>query len=186
MNNKNKTEPRLKTAYKQEIIGKLKDKFGFSNALRCPKLEKIVINVGVGQAKEDAKILDKVKEDLSLITGQLPKITRARKAISNFKLREGMPIGVSVTLRKDIMYEFLDRFINVACPRIKDFRGFGMKSFDGAGNYNLGINDQSIFVEIDSAKSEKTFGMSITMVTSAFNDQEAKELLILLGLPFKR
>ncbi len=186
MSDNKKYEPRLKTVYRDEIVNKLKEKFGFDNKLRCPKLEKIVINVGVGQAKEDAKILEAVREDLSLITGQMPKITKARKAISNFKLRAGVPIGVCVTLRKKMMYEFLDRFINIACPRIKDFRGFNNKAFDGSGNYNLGINDQTIFVEIDTAKVERTFGMSITFVTSAENDDEGRKLLKLLGLPFKR
>lgn len=184
--NKEVYEPRLRKLYREEIVSKLKETFGYKNTFRVPKLEKIVVNSGVGEAKEDEKALDKVKKDLSVITGQLPRITRARKAIANFKIRGGMPIGVSVTLRKKRMYEFLDRFINIASPRIKDFRGFNPRSFDGNGNYTLGLNDQTIFVEIDAGSIDKTFGMDITFVTNAVNDSEAKELLKLLGFPFKR
>ncbi len=186
MNNKKGYSPRIKDTYKNEVIPQMMDKFGYGNVLACPGLNKIIISCGVGAAREDPKVLEIVKKDLSLITGQMPKITRARKAVSNFKIREGMPIGCVVTLRKNIMYDFYDRFVNVACPRMKDFRGFSRKSFDGQGNYNLGISEQTIFVEIDSAKSEKTFGMDITFVTSTKEDEHARELLSLMGFPFRR
>ncbi|MBN2120102.1 MAG: 50S ribosomal protein L5 [Candidatus Omnitrophica bacterium] len=181
-----KYTPRLKQLYDQEIIPKLKEKFGYKNSLACPRLSKIVINMGVGEAKDDIKIIDKAKKDLSLIAGQVPRVTRARKAISNFKIRKGAVIGCSVTLRKKMMYEFLDRFISTACPRIKDFRGFSPRSFDGRGNYTLGINEQTIFAEIDLDKTEKTLGMDITIVTTAASDAEAKGLLALFKFPFRR
>jgi large subunit ribosomal protein L5 len=184
--NKQKIIPRLKTYYQEEVIPKLKDKFGYTNSLACPRLSKIVVNMGVGEAKEDIKIIDKAKKDLSLITGQVPKITKARKAISNFKIRKGAVIGCCVTLRKKMMYEFLDRFISTACPRIKDFRGFNNRSFDGRGNYTLGITEQTIFAEIDIDKIEKTLGMDITIATTAQTDEEARELLKLFGFPFRR
>jgi len=186
MNNKAAYIPRIKEIYKKEVLPKLTEKLGLANPMACPRLEKIVVSSGVGLAREDSKILDTIKKDLSLITGQMPKITRARKAISNFKIRQGMPIGCVVALRKNIMYDFFDRFVNIACPRIKDFRGFSRRAFDGQGNYNLGIDEQTIFVEIDSAKVEKTFGMDITFVTSAYDDVQAEELLRLMGFPFRR
>lgn len=178
--------PYLQKLYLDEILPKLKDKFGYKNNAQCPRLLKISLNVGAGEAKEDAKILEKIKRDISLITGQVPRVTKARKAISNFKLREGMAIGCAVTLRKKMMYEFLERFISIACPRIKDFRGFSLKAFDKQGNYTLGISEHTIFPEINLDKVEKTFGMDITFVTSTKSDREAKELLRMFGFPFRR
>ncbi|MFC1514537.1 50S ribosomal protein L5 [Candidatus Omnitrophota bacterium] len=186
MNKEVKAPPRLKAIYEEKIIALLKERFGYTNTLACPKLSKIVINMGVGEAKEDIKIIDTAKRDLSLITGQVPKITRARKAISNFKIRKGQVIGCCVTLRKRMMYEFLDRFISIACPRIKDFRGFNPRSFDGSGNFTLGITEQTIFPEIDIDKSEKTLGMDISFVTTAANDEEGRELLKAFGFPLRR
>jgi large subunit ribosomal protein L5 len=181
-----KIVPRLKTLYDEAIVPKMKERFGYTNTLACPRLSKIVINMGVGEAKEDIKIIDKAKRDLSLITGQVPKITRARKAISNFKIRKGAVIGCCVTLRKKMMYEFLDRFISIACPRIKDFRGFNPRSFDGRGNYTLGITEQTIFAEVDLDRVEKTLGMDITFVTTAKTDEEARQLLKDFSFPFRR
>ena len=183
---KQETTPYLQKLYQDDIVAKLKDKFGYKNNFQCPHLLKISLNVGAGEAKEDAKILEKIKRDISLITGQTPRVTKARRAISNFKLREGMAIGCAVTLRKKIMYEFLERFISIACPRIKDFRGFSSKSFDKQGNYTLGISEHTIFPEINLDKVEKTFGMDITFVTNTKSDQEAKELLKMFGFPFRR
>ena len=178
--------PRLKEVYEKEVVPKLKEKFGYKNSLACPRLEKIVINMGIGEAKEDPKIAEKAKRDLSLITGQMPRICRARKAISNFKIKKGTIVGCAVTLRRKMMYEFLDRFINVAVPRIRDFRGFSPNSFDAQGNYTLGISEHTIFVEIEPDKVDKTFGMDITLVTTARSKEEARELLKLLGFPFRR
>ena len=186
MDNKANIIPRLFKLYKEEIVPQMMQKFGYKNPMACPNLSKIVINMGVGEAKDDPKILDKVKKELASITGQVPKITKSKKAISNFKLKEGVAIGCCVTLRKKMMYEFLDRFISITCPRIKDFRGFSPRSFDGRGNYTLGIDEQTIFAEIDLDKVEKTLGMDITIVTTSKNDDQARQLLALLGFPFRK
>ena len=175
---------RLEEKYKKEVIPALMKKFGYKNVMQVPKLEKIVVNVGVGEAIQNAKLLDSAVSDLSSITGQKPAIRRAKKAISNFKLKAGMPIGCMVTLRKNRMYEFFDRLVNVAIPRIRDFRGTSPKSFDGRGNYNLGLEEQIIFPEIEYDKVEKVRGMSITVCTTAKTDEEAFELLKAMGTPF--
>ena len=177
--------PRLLALYRNEIIPKMRDKFGYKNVLAVPRLSKIVINMGIGSAGGDIKLIEKFSRDLSMITGQHPKITRARKPISNFKIRKGMAIGCCVTLRRYRMYEFIDRLISVAIPRIRDFRGFS-SSFDGMGNYTFGLTEQIIFPEIDIDKVEKTQGMDITINTSARTDGEARELLVLFGFPFRR
>lgn len=176
--------PRLREYYRSEIIPKMMKRFNYSNVMKVPKLEKISINVGVGQATQDPKLVDVVAKELELIAGQKPVITRAKRAISNFKLRQGMPIGVRVTLRRSRMYEFVDRFISVAVPRIRDFRGLSDKSFDGHGNYTVGVKEQIIFPEIDVDKITKIFGMDITFVTTARTDIEAYELLRSFGMPF--
>jgi len=178
--------PRLKEKYIQEIVPELKKRFGYKNDLAVPRLLKIVINMGIGEAVSDPKLVETFKKDLSIIAGQMPKITRARKAISNFKIRKGMAIGCMVTLRKNRMYEFLDRFITIAAPRIRDFRGFSPRGFDGQGNYNFGLPDQTIFSELDIDKIEKTQGMNITICTSAETDEECLELLKLIGFPFRK
>lgn len=175
----------LKEIYEKQIVPKLMEKFGFKNVMQVPKLEKVVINSGVGEAVADPKIMDKVVEELTAISGQKPLITRAKKAISVFKIRAKMPIGCKVTLRGLRMYDFLNKLINVALPKIKDFRGVTLKSFDGRGNYNLGIKDQIIFPEIDSDKIDQVRGMDITIVTTAKKDEEAAELLRQMGMPFK-
>jgi len=177
---------RLRKQYFDEIRSALKGTLNLTNVMEVPRLEKIVINIGVGEAIADAKKLDAAVADLTTITGQKPVVRRARKSISNFKLREGMPIGCSVTLRGDKMYEFLDRLVNVAIPRIRDFRGIPAKSFDGRGNYTLGITEQIIFPEIDYDKIDRIRGMNITIVTTAKTDEEAFELLQAFGMPFKR
>lgn len=176
----------LKKQYRQEISGKLKDEFGFKNDMEVPKLEKIVINMGVGEAIGNIKALDTAVDELSLIAGQKAVITRARKSISNFKLRQGMPIGCRVTLRGSRMYDFMFRLINVALPRVRDFRGVPAKSFDGRGNYTLGVRDQVIFPEIDYGKIDKTRGMNVSFVTTAKSDEHARALLSHLGMPFRR
>jgi large subunit ribosomal protein L5 len=178
-------QPRLKTKYKAEIAQKLMDKFQYKSVMQVPKLVKICINQGVGQATADKKMTDNAVEEITLITGQRAVKTKSKKAISNFKLREDMAIGVRITLRDVKMYEFLDRLVNVALPRVRDFRGINEKSFDGRGNYTMGITEQIIFPEIDLDKVPRITGMDITFVTSAPNDAEAMELLKLLGLPFK-
>ncbi|MEO0116633.1 MAG: 50S ribosomal protein L5 [candidate division WOR-3 bacterium] len=178
-------QPRLKELYRKKIVKNLMAKFGYKNIHQVPRLEKIVINVGAGEAISDPKILEAISEDLMTITGQKPIITRAKGAVSAFKLKKGMPIGVKVTLRRDRMYEFLDRFLNFACPRIRDFRGFSPDSFDGRGNYNLGISEQLIFPELDVAKVKKVFGMDIAFVTTAKRDDEAKALLEEFGMVFR-
>jgi large subunit ribosomal protein L5 len=177
---------RLKKQYFETIRGNLMKSHGYKNINEVPKLEKIVINLGVGEAIGDAKKLDSAVNDLTTIAGQKPVVRRARKSISNFKLREGMAVGCSVTLRGDRMYEFLDRLVNVAIPRIRDFRGIPAKSFDGRGNYTLGITEQIIFPEIDYDKIDKIRGMNITMVTTAKTDEEGFELLQAFGMPFRR
>lgn len=179
-------EARLHTIYKEEIAGKLKEEFDYTNVMEIPKLSKIVINVGVGEAIQDKKVLDTVVQNVALITGQQPITTKAKKSISNFKLRDGMPIGCKVTLRGRIMYEFLDRFINLALPRTRDFQGIPDKSFDGRGNYTMGVKEHTIFPEIDTDKVAKMHGMDITFVTSAQTDEEAFALLKHFGMPFKR
>ena len=175
---------RLSQEYKDTIKNKMMDKFEYDNIHQIPKLSKIVLNMGVGDAKDDTKILDKAQEELSLITGQKAIKTKAKKAIAAFKIREGMALGVSVTLRNKMMYEFLDRLVNVAIPRIRDFRGLNPKSFDGNGNYTLGIKEQIIFPEINYDKIDKVRGLDITICTSAANDEEALELLKNFNMPF--
>jgi large subunit ribosomal protein L5 len=176
---------RLKEKYVKEIIPALKKEFGYKNDMQVPHLEKIIINMGLGEAIQNIKALDNAMSELALITGQKPIITRAKKSISNFKLRAGMPIGCCVTLRRDRMYEFLDRLLNVSLPRVRDFRGVPGMSFDGRGNYSLGIREQIIFPEINYDKIEKIRGMNITIVTSASTDEEGKALLQHLGMPFR-
>ena len=175
---------RLAQEYKDTIKNKMMDKFEYNNIHQIPKLSKIVLNMGVGDAKEDTKILDKAQEELSLIAGQKAIKTKAKKAIAAFKIREGMALGVSVTLRNKMMYEFLDRLVNIAIPRIRDFRGLNPKSFDGNGNYTIGIKEQIIFPEINYDKIDKVRGLDITICTSAANDEEALELLKNFNMPF--
>ncbi len=177
---------RLKETYKNEIVDALQKKFEYKNIMQVPKLDKIVINMGVGEAKENAKILDAAVKDLEIIAGQKVVVTRAKKSIANFKLREGMPIGCKVTLRGEKMYEFLDRLVNLALPRVRDFRGVNPDAFDGRGNYALGIKEQLIFPEIEYDKVDKVRGMDIIFVTTAQTDEEARELLRLFGMPFKK
>ena len=177
---------RLKEKYDAEIKSAMVEKFGYKNVMQIPKLDKIVINMGVGEARENAKVLDAAIKDLETITGQKAVVTRAKKSVANFKLREGMVIGVKVTLRDDRMYEFLDRFFNVALPRVRDFRGINPNSFDGRGNYSTGIKEQLIFPEIEYDKIDKVRGMDINFVTTAKTDEEARELLSLMGAPFAK
>ena len=179
-------EARLYTYYKDEVVKKLRDEFKYENVMAVPKLQKIVINVGVGSAINDTKELDTVVENIAQITGQKPVKTKAKKSISNFKLREGMPIGCKVTLRGKIMFEFLDRLVNLALPRTRDFQGVPNKSFDGRGNYTMGIKEHTIFPEIDVDKTNQVHGMDITFVTSATTDEEAFTLLKHFGMPFKK
>ena len=178
--------PRLQEKYTNEVIQAMTEKFGYKNIMEVPKLEKIVINMGVGEAKDNQKVLESAVADLQLISGQKPLLTRAKKSVANFKLREGMPIGCKVTLRGERMYEFADRLINLALPRVRDFRGVNQNSFDGRGNYALGIKEQLIFPEIEYDKVDKVRGMDITFVTTANTDEEARELLTLFGNPFKK
>lgn len=177
---------RLKEIYQKEIVGALMKKFGYKNIMQVPKIEKVVINMGIGEAKENAKILDAAASDLQTITGQKPVITKAKKSIANFKIREGMPIGCKVTLRGDRMYEFVDRLINLALPRVRDFRGVNPNAFDGRGNYALGIKEQLIFPEIEYDKIDKIRGMDIIFVTTAKTDEEARELLTQFNMPFAK
>ncbi|MCX6174374.1 MAG: 50S ribosomal protein L5 [Ignavibacteriales bacterium] len=177
---------RLKEKYSKEIVPKLKEQFGYKSIMEVPRLDRIVVNMGVGQAVQDPKILDEAVKDLETITGQKASVRISKKSISNFKLREGMKIGAKVTLRREMMYEFLDRFVSLALPRVRDFRGVPDKSFDGRGNYTLGIKDQIIFPEINSDKVTKILGMDITFVTTAKTDKEAFELLVAFGLPFRK
>ncbi|MDO4514961.1 MAG: 50S ribosomal protein L5 [Lachnospiraceae bacterium] len=177
---------RLKEQYKSEIVDAMTKKFGYKNIMEVPKLDKIVINMGVGEAKENAKILESAVKDLETITGQKAVVTRAKKAVANFKIREGMPIGCKVTLRGEKMYEFLDRLVNLALPRVRDFRGVNANSFDGRGNYSLGIKEQLIFPEIEYDKVDKVRGMDIIFVTTAKTDEEARELLRLFNMPFEK
>jgi large subunit ribosomal protein L5 len=178
--------PRLKTRYRDDVVPRLKSEFGIGNLMAVPRLEKIVLNMGVGEAIANNKVLEAATDELSAIAGQRPSVRRAKKSIASFKLRQGMPIGCSVTLRGDRMWEFLDRLISVALPRVRDFRGVATKSFDGRGNYTLGIRDHLIFQEIDFNKVEKSKGMNVTFVTTASNDEQALQLLKELGMPFAR
>ena len=178
--------PTLKTKYQQEVAPALMKKFEYKSVMQIPKIDKVVVNVGCGEARDNAKVLEAVVRDLTTITGQKAVITKAKKSVANFKLREGMPIGVKVTLRGERMYEFLDRLFNVALPRVRDFRGINPNSFDGRGNYNMGIREQLIFPEIDYDKVDKVRGMDICFVTTANTDEEAREFLTLMGAPFTK
>jgi large subunit ribosomal protein L5 len=177
--------PRLKQRYREEIIPALRNEFGWANIMQVPTVAKVVVNMGVGDAARDAKLIEGAVRDLAVITGQKPAVTKARKSIAQFKLREGMPIGAHVTLRGDRMWEFLDRLTAIALPRIRDFRGLSPKQFDGKGNYTFGLNEQSMFHEIDQDKIDRVRGMDITVVTTASNDDEGRALLKHLGFPFK-
>jgi len=179
------TTPRLKTRYTDEIKPALVKEFSYANAMQIPGVVKVIVNMGVGEAARDAKLIDGAVRDLSAITGQKPVVTKARKSIAQFKLREGMPIGAHTTLRGDRMWEFLDRLVSVALPRIRDFRGLSSKQFDGRGNYTFGLTEQSMFHEIDQDKIDRVRGMDITVVTTAANDDEGRALLRHLGFPFK-
>jgi len=178
--------PRMKERYEEEVVPALVKEFGYTNVMQAPRVEKVTLNVGAGEAIQNAKALDAISGDLSAITGQHPVITRSKRSISNFKLREGMPIGVMVTLRGSRMWEFLDRTLNATLPRIRDFQGVSPNSFDGRGNYSLGLREQVIFPEIEYDKIDKVRGMQITVCTSAKTDEEGKRLLELLGMPFAR
>ncbi|AGC69583.1 50S ribosomal protein L5 [Thermoclostridium stercorarium subsp. stercorarium DSM 8532] len=178
--------PRLLDKYREEVAPALKEKFNYKNPMQIPKLVKIVINMGVGDGKDNPKALESAVNELALISGQKPVVTKAKKSISNFKIRQGMNIGCKVTLRGNRMYEFADKLFNIALPRVRDFRGINPNSFDGRGNFSLGVKEQLIFPEIDIDKVEKIRGMDITFVTTAKTDEEAKELLALLGMPFSR
>lgn len=177
--------PRMKKAYAEEVVPALMEKHGLKNPFEVPRLKKIVVNIGVSEARDNVQLLDNAREELALITGQWPQVRRAGKSISNFKLRQGMPIGVRVTLRGDRMWEFLDRLITVAIPRIRDFRGLEPKGFDGSGNFNLGLKEQLIFPEIKAERVPKMRGMNISFVTTAGKDQLSQDLLLELGMPFK-
>lgn len=177
---------RLKTYYTKEVAPALMNKFSYKSVMQIPKLDKIVINVGAGEARDNSKVIGAISNDLAAITGQKPVVCKAKKSVANFKVREGMSIGVKVTLRGDRMYEFLDRLFNVALPRVRDFRGINANSFDGRGNYNMGIREQLIFPEIDYDKIDKVRGMDICFVTTAKTDEEARELLTLMGAPFAK
>jgi large subunit ribosomal protein L5 len=175
----------LKTYYQETVVPKLKEQFNYTNPMQIPKIEKVVINMGLGEAIHNIKIIDSAVEELKQISGQQPVVTRAKKSIAAFKLREGMPIGCMVTLRKNRMYDFLNKLINVALPRVRDFRGISGKAFDGAGNYSLGIKEQLIFPEIDYDKIDKIKGLNVSIVTTANSNKEGKALLKLMGMPFK-
>ncbi len=177
---------RLKDFYKNEVVAGMTKKFGYKNVMEVPKLNKIVINMGVGEAKDNAKVLETAAKDMEIIAGQKPVITKAKKSVANFKLREGMSIGCKVTLRGEKMYEFADRLINLALPRVRDFRGVNPNAFDGRGNYSLGIKEQLIFPEIEYDKVDKVRGMDIIFVTTANTDEEARELLTQFGMPFRK
>lgn len=177
---------RMQEKYKNEVAPALMEKFGYKSPMQIPKLEKIVVNIGMSDAKDNPKVIEAAMSDLSLITGQKPVITKARKSVANFKLREGMNIGCKVTLRADKMYDFIDRLFSVALPRVRDFKGINPNSFDGRGNYSLGVKEQLIFPEIDYDKIDKIRGMDIIVVTTAKTDEEARELLSLMGAPFYR
>ncbi|RLD99509.1 MAG: 50S ribosomal protein L5 [Aquificota bacterium] len=176
--------PRLKEKYEKEVVRALMREFGYKNVMEVPRITKVVLNMGLGEAVQEPKVIDRAMEDLALIAGQRPYVRRAKKSIAAFKLRKGMPIGVAVTLRKDRMWEFLDRLMNLALPRVRDFRGVSDSSFDGRGNYTLGLREQIIFHEIDYDKVDKVRGLSVTVVTTAETDEEARALLAKLGMPF--
>jgi large subunit ribosomal protein L5 len=176
---------RLRDQYKAEIVPKLKEKFGYRNVMQVPRLSKVVVNMGLGDAIENVKVIETAAAEISIITGQKPVVTKARKSIANFKLREGVPIGVMVTLRRDQMYHFLDKLIAIALPRVRDFKGVSPKGFDGRGNYTLGIKEQIMFPEVNYDKIDKIRGMNITIVTTARTDEEGLELLRLMGMPFR-
>jgi large subunit ribosomal protein L5 len=178
--------PRLKTKYLEDIAPALKDELGLGNVMQVPRFSKIVVNMGVGESVADRKAIEGAMEELSVITGQKPKLNRARKSIANFKVREGMPVGASVTLRGDRMWEFFDRLVAIAIPRIRDFRGLNPKSFDGRGNYSFGLNEQLVFPEIDFDKVTETRGMDITICTTAETDEQARALLTAFGFPFRK
>lgn len=178
--------PRLLTRYRDEIVPEMAKKFGYKNKLQAPRLKKIVINIGLGEAVQDIKLLEAAQNELGMITGQRPAITKAKKAIANFKIRRGSPVGCKVTLRRAMMYEFLDRLISIAIPRIRDFRGLPPTSFDKDGNYSFGLNEQAVFPEVDVDKILKVHGMDITIATDAETKEEAFELLKLFGMPFRR
>lgn len=180
-----KVTPRLKTTYREEVVAKLQEQFDYANRMQVPGLTKIVVNMGVGEAARDSKLIEGAVADLTAITGQKPQVTKARKSIAQFKLREGMPIGAHVTLRGDRMWEFLDRLLALALPRIRDFRGLSDRQFDGRGNYTFGLTEQVMFHEIDQDKVDRSRGMDITVVTTATNDDEGRALLKALGFPFK-
>jgi large subunit ribosomal protein L5 len=180
-----KTAPRMQGLYSQKAVPALKEKFGYTNPMQVPRIEKIVVNMGLGEAVGNPKLIDSAVSELGSITGQKAVITRAKKSIAGFKLREGMPIGAMVTLRRTHMWEFLDRLINLSLPRVRDFRGISGRAFDGSGNYTLGLKEQIVFPEIDFDKVDKVKGLNITVVTSARSNEEAKELLSALGMPFR-
>lgn len=182
----NRKSARLREKFTKEVMPSLMKEYGIENPMACPKIEKVVVNMGVGEATQNAKVLDPAVNDLQAITGQKPVVTKAKKSIAQFKVREGQSIGAMVTLRGDRMYEFLDRLLNVALPRVRDFRGVNTKSFDGRGNYTLGLHDQLIFPEIDYSKVDKQKGMNVTIVTSAKNDDQARSLLKAMGMPFRQ
>lgn len=177
--------PRLKDKFKNEVVKAMMERFGYKNPMQVPRLEKVVVNMGVGEAIQNSKAIDAAVNDLMIITGQRPVVTKAKKSIAAFKLRTGMTVGCKVTLRGDRMYEFVDRLFNIALPRVRDFRGISPKSFDGRGNYSMGVREQLIFPEIEYDKIDKVRGMDIIFVTTARTDEEARELLRLLGMPFK-
>ncbi len=180
------SEPRLKALYAEQLAPRLKDELGLANVMEIPRLEKIVVNMGVGEAVQDKKSIDSAMDELALITGQKPKLNRSRKSIANFKVREGMPVGASVTMRGPRMWEFFDRLLAIAIPRIRDFRGLNPRSFDGRGNYSFGVTEQLIFPEVDFDQVSATRGMDITICTSATNDEHAKALLDAFGFPFRK
>ena len=177
--------PRLQDHYKAEVVPKLKTKFGYRNVMQVPRLSKVIVNMGLGDAIENIKVIDSAAEEIGVITGQRPVVTKARKSIANFKLRAGVPIGVMVTLRRDRMYHFLDKLMAIALPRVRDFKGVTPKGFDGRGNYTLGVKEQIIFPEVNYDKIDKIRGMNITIVTTARTDEEGLELLKLMGMPFR-
>jgi large subunit ribosomal protein L5 len=178
-------EPRMRERYKKDVVPTLMKRFGYTNPMQVPRLQTIVVNIGLGEAASNPKLIDGAVAEMTAITGQKPVVTRAKKSIATFKLREGMPIGVKVTLRRERMWEFLDRLVTLALPRVRDFRGINPRGFDGAGNYTLGLKEQIVFPEIDFDKVDKVKGMNITFVTTADTDEEAKELLGSLGMPFR-
>jgi len=180
-----RTVPRFKTRYREEILPALRDQFGYANVMQVPRLTKIVVNMGVGEAARDSKLIEGAVRDLTAIAGQKPSVTRSRKSIAQFKLREGMPIGAHTTLRGDRMWEFLDRLLTLALPRIRDFRGLSPRQFDGRGNYTFGLTEQVMFHEIDQDRVDRSRGMDVTIVTTAPNDEEGRALLRHLGFPFK-